>query len=86
MWRRTCDASHSFLQPAGLDLGKSLVEAQEAVQRHLGLVVIIHLRTHSEQAIIVVLYCIVLYYIILYYVILYYIILYYIILCYIIYI
>ena len=50
MWRQTCDASHSFLQPAGLDLGKSLVEAQEAVQRHLGLVVIIHLRTHSDQA------------------------------------
>ena len=42
-WEHTCDASNSFLQPPGLDLGKALTEAEEAVQRHLCLVVIIRL-------------------------------------------
>ena len=43
----TCHASHGLLQPPRLDLGKTLVEAQEAVQRHLLLIVIISLHSSS---------------------------------------
>lgn len=41
----TSHACYSLLQSARLDLGKALAEAQEAVQRHLLLVVIIRLQS-----------------------------------------
>lgn len=41
--RVTCDASNGLLEAPRFDLGKALAEAQEAVQGHLRLVVIIRL-------------------------------------------
>ena len=43
-WKQTCDAGNSILQPPGFDFSKALTEAEEAVQRHLRLVVIIGLQ------------------------------------------
>ena len=43
VWKQTCDAGNSLLQPPRFDFSKALTEAEEAVQRHLRLVVIIGL-------------------------------------------